>query len=224
MRSARSLLADNAMIKVLVGPDATEFFVPGLLLKESSTFFAAALRGPFLEAHEQAIILDDEDVGVFKTYLVWLYHKILTTKDMTDYSADIVEQQTHLVRVYAFADKRGVPLLGNCAITLAAVSFYDEGETDASTIIEAYRILRPESPLCVAIARCELLANSSNVTELYEGTIDAMPRAFICQIVRDAAEHIAVQETDWPSDHICDYHDPTENDEAACRARVEDCK
>lgn len=102
------MLAEPA-IKILVGPDAAEFHVPSQMLKKTSTFFTAALESPFREAHEKVINLDDEDVEVFKTYLVWLYYHRFNLQDLMGAAKDVPAQEMFLVRVYIFADKRVIP-------------------------------------------------------------------------------------------------------------------
>jgi len=210
-------------INTLVGPDALEFFVHGLLLKASSTFFAAPLKGPFREAREKTITLDDEDVEVFKTYLVWLYRQRLTMNDIRDHSTIAAESQKHIVRVYAFADKRGIPLLGDCSITLLAVSLISSEEVEPDTVCEAYRLLSSDSALCRALVRCELKVCSETLQEMDEEVMDKYPKAYLCHLIREAADHMAYGGLLWPSDNICYYHAHAEDDIAECRARLEDC-
>lgn len=215
------MLAEPA-IKILVGPDAAEFHVPSQMLKETSTFFTAALKGPFREAREKVITLDDEDVEVFKTYLVWLYYRHFNFQDLDGVADDVAAQEMFLVHVYVFADKRGIPLLGNHAITLLAVLLEQNGPADLSTISEAYKSLPPNSDLCVALARCEIMTSGSELEGLNEETMETLPKAFICQVVRDTIDNVHFQDLTWPSENICDFHNHEKNPQTEFCARLED--
>ncbi|THY66746.1 hypothetical protein D6C95_10507 [Aureobasidium pullulans] len=103
--------------EIVVGtPDNSEtFYLHKKLLCDSSSYFKAALNNGFAETTSQKITLDDEDPAVFRTFASWLYHPIIV---LPPEGTDI--QEEHLLKLYLFADKRGVVNLANDTITMLA--------------------------------------------------------------------------------------------------------
>ncbi|THY03989.1 hypothetical protein D6D01_10156 [Aureobasidium pullulans] len=81
--------------EIVVGtPDNSEtFYLHKKLLCDSSSYFKAALNNGFAETTSQKITLDDEDPDI---------------------------QEEHLLKLYLFADKRGIVNLANDTITMLA--------------------------------------------------------------------------------------------------------
>ncbi|THX96306.1 hypothetical protein D6D03_08818 [Aureobasidium pullulans] len=103
--------------EIVVGtPDNSEtFYLHKKLLCDSSSYFKAALNNGFAETTSQKITLDDEDPAVFRTFASWLYHPIIVLpSDGTDI------QEECFLKLYLFADKRGIVNLANDTITMLA--------------------------------------------------------------------------------------------------------
>lgn len=95
-------------------PDNIEtFYLHKKLLCDSSSYFKAALNNGFAETTSQKITLDDEDSAVFRIFASWLYHPIIVLP-----SED--QEEEHLLKLYLFADKRGIVNLANDTITMLA--------------------------------------------------------------------------------------------------------
>ncbi|THW73878.1 hypothetical protein D6D17_10632, partial [Aureobasidium pullulans] len=103
--------------EIIVGtPDNSEtFYLHKKLLCDSSSYFKAALNNGFAETTSQKITLDDEDSAVFRTFASWLYHPIIV---LPSEGTDI--QEEYLLKLYLFADKRGIVNLANDTITMLA--------------------------------------------------------------------------------------------------------
>ncbi|KAL8637974.1 MAG: hypothetical protein Q9226_009046 [Calogaya cf. arnoldii] len=59
------------VVTVLVGPTETPFCIHWGLLTSKSSFFNAALTGPWQESTEGKVELADEDPELFSIYVLW---------------------------------------------------------------------------------------------------------------------------------------------------------
>lgn len=100
----------DSIISIKVGPENTTFGIHRGLLCHHSSYFDRALNGGFKEAVEGEVILADEDPTIFTRFNEWLYTgaillgKIETERDIP---------YPVLVKLYIFAEKRGVVRLQN---------------------------------------------------------------------------------------------------------------
>ncbi|THZ60307.1 hypothetical protein D6C85_09808 [Aureobasidium pullulans] len=101
--------------QIIVGPSGNTqtFNIHKKLLCESSAYSKAALNNGFAETTSQKITLDDEDPAVFHIFASWLYHPIIVLP-FED------QEEEHLLKLYLFADKRGIVNLANDTITMLA--------------------------------------------------------------------------------------------------------
>ncbi|THY70307.1 hypothetical protein D6C93_10538, partial [Aureobasidium pullulans] len=101
--------------QIIVGPPGSTqtFNIHKKLLCDSSAYFKAALNNGFAETTSQKIALDDEDPNIFHIFASWLYHPIIVLP-----SED--QEEEHLLKLYLFADKRGIVNLANDTITMLA--------------------------------------------------------------------------------------------------------
>ncbi|KJX96133.1 hypothetical protein TI39_contig804g00009 [Zymoseptoria brevis] len=96
----------NEIVNIVVGGEGATKTFPlhkGILCHYSG-YFDKALNGTFMEARNKEIILSEEEVDVFEDFVVWLYSRA-TPDGKKSY-----EKLSHL---WAFADRRDVPLLMN---------------------------------------------------------------------------------------------------------------
>ncbi|KAJ8112979.1 hypothetical protein OPT61_g4786 [Boeremia exigua] len=61
------------VVKVVIGPDHTEYYVHSGLLKQHSEYFKRALNGNWKESDENTIRLVDVECKTFDIFLEWLY-------------------------------------------------------------------------------------------------------------------------------------------------------
>ena len=66
---------DVPTVTIFVGKDKRPFHVHRSLLRETSSFFKAALEGDFRESSEQKMDLPEEDEGSFDVFVQWLYDR-----------------------------------------------------------------------------------------------------------------------------------------------------
>ncbi|CAE7210001.1 hypothetical protein PTT_18846 [Pyrenophora teres f. teres 0-1] len=86
--------------KLLVGPKSTPFLIHTSLLTAQSSYFRVALTGPFAEATENTITLDDVSVDHFQLVTSWLYNGVLTAPFKDGKPAYYT-----LLHVYVLADR-----------------------------------------------------------------------------------------------------------------------
>lgn len=208
-------MVSNPCTKVLVGTGdrTTEFNIPGALLTDCSTYFTGALNGGFREADENKIVLDDEDPEVFRTFVAWMYKQRLSNKPLRTASKE--DFQSHLVRVYAFADKRGIPCLCDAVITALANHLHDS-YLDSSIISLTYELGLEKS-------RLFRLFVDDEVGRHWEGhyAYEEYPKEFVAAVLTRSRAHMNKQEIHTrpvhPTHYVCDYH---EHDKGAfCRNR-----
>ncbi|THX13826.1 hypothetical protein D6D13_03412 [Aureobasidium pullulans] len=103
--------------QIIVGPpgNTQTFNIHKKLLCDASSYFKAALNNGFAETTSQKITLDDEDPAVFRTFASWLYHPSIVLP-----IEHLNVQEKHLLKLYLFADKRGIVNLANDTITILA--------------------------------------------------------------------------------------------------------
>ncbi|KAI4725320.1 hypothetical protein E4T49_06916 [Aureobasidium sp. EXF-10728] len=137
--SFRDSISDRpATIKVGRGPHAGVFTVQKALLCGSSTYFEAALNGPFIEGQSQTINLDDEDPTIFRTYVAWLYQGQLNSQDIERALEDPQDFGQHIAELIVFADKRVVRELKNDAISMLLSYLYKNGLAALDVISRIY--------------------------------------------------------------------------------------
>lgn len=95
----------------MVGPKATPFTLHTSLLTSQSSYFRAALTGPFLESSSNTITLDDIDVTHFQLLVSWLYTSVLPAPFKDGRPAYYT-----LLHVYALADRLGLEAARNTVI------------------------------------------------------------------------------------------------------------
>jgi hypothetical protein len=98
---------------LLIGPKGTPFLLHTTLLTSQSPYFRAALTGPFSEATENTIRLDDVDVSHFQLLVSWLY-----TGSIPPPYKDGKPAYYTLLHVYALADRLCFEGLRNAVIDL----------------------------------------------------------------------------------------------------------
>ena len=102
--------------------DAKEVWhLPERLLKSKSTFFTAALEGGFAEGLSKNITLPEENPGIFKYFVGWLY----TGSD----PIAKLQDQDFVVPLWFLGDLLGCPLMQDdamCALLAWDSAFIDE--------------------------------------------------------------------------------------------------
>lgn len=125
-----------ATIEVGAGTKKQTFHVHRDLISFYSGYFKAALKGGFAEAASGVIKLETEEPAVFEGFVKWLYtHKPRTDKIT---HADNMQYYMQIVKLWIFADRRGVPLLMNEMIDLFHQSVVEIWITPGNTIREVY--------------------------------------------------------------------------------------
>lgn len=96
---------------ILIGAKSTPFHVHTTLLTSQSSYFRAALTGPFLETSSNTIQLDDVDVAHFQLLVSWLYTSIIPAPFKDGKPAYYT-----LLHVYALADRLGLEGARNAVV------------------------------------------------------------------------------------------------------------
>lgn len=207
----------HVTIRVGQSPLREDFVIPKALLCETSSYFKKALNGSFSEVKDKLIVLDEEDDNIFRTYITWLYQQHLDAERLRE-AFDPVDYESHLMQLCIFADKRGIPLLHNDAITLLALSTLVVGPVRAFKITEIYDTIPRGRALHRFLVDDMVHGGGDQLSNwaACEDIFDELPDEYCIDILR--AQHHPDRATKRPHEHLCDYH---EHEDAADRAQCE---
>lgn len=92
---------------VVIGKAKREFWIHPELLSDSSTYFAAMLKGNWVEAREGKAVLEDVDPDIFDTYQQFLYFRKVESDFAKMASESCNREYNRLIRCYALGDRLG---------------------------------------------------------------------------------------------------------------------
>jgi hypothetical protein len=107
-----SNLVKKVMVEVEIYGAGESFFIRKDLLCNKSTYFNTALKGEFMEAKTNKFLLV-ERLDLFQIFHYWLEHGDLDFMDSGDWNMPAEDVLIAFVEIYGFADRRGVPSLGD---------------------------------------------------------------------------------------------------------------
>ncbi|KAI9731797.1 MAG: hypothetical protein M1834_004586 [Cirrosporium novae-zelandiae] len=181
----------DTTVKIKVGLEQFCFEVHKGLLSHYSSYFRAALSGPFKEGNEGVIILETEEVEVFRVFFKWLYKDVTTDCETTPSALDTDIEFLQLLKLYVFSDKRGIPRLGNAVlITMrekfqASESSIQEYFVKSPKLVEwSYKYVRKGLPLHAFLV--DTFAFKIDDVKLFQP--DKYPQDFICAVLKKIFE------------------------------------
>ena len=107
------------MADIIVGPEKTRFHVHRDLAAHQSPFFAAALRGNFVEGRTGEVLLPDIEPKIFEHVILWMYQSKLDQAPQTFFK-DSKPTYFTLLDIYAVADQLCIEGLRNAVVDLMA--------------------------------------------------------------------------------------------------------
>ncbi|KAJ8111028.1 hypothetical protein OPT61_g6273 [Boeremia exigua] len=107
----------DGMVTVEIGPDRKKYCLHKALVTHHSEYFRKALHGPWVEAQEGVVKLDDVGANEFNVFVYWLYNQPLPTADdyliwccvFNDDDADFSKHMQLWVLAYALGDRLLAP-------------------------------------------------------------------------------------------------------------------
>lgn len=87
------------MVEVKIGKTGASTSIHKDRLCAASAFFDKAFNGPFKEANEKEMIIEDVEIAVFDSFVEWLYDVPITTAE------GYKEPLDHLAQVYILGDR-----------------------------------------------------------------------------------------------------------------------
>ncbi|MCJ1486615.1 hypothetical protein MMC06_006793, partial [Schaereria dolodes] len=204
----------KSFITAVVGEDRTEFRIHRGLLCEYSHYFRAALGGSFAEATTGIVELIDEDLETFGIFYTWLYSGLIVVEVDGEEEAVSTYQ---LVRLYAFADRRGIAKLRNdCINNLLAyltrrkiqyIIACSEELYDTTSSVSHLRMLVADSLACINLDR---FLKSENWKS-------SLPKDLLVDVLIARGTNRGLNEGSrqpWKI-YVCQYHEHSE-DERLC--------
>jgi hypothetical protein len=100
-------LYDGPRATILVGPQRQEFSLPKNLLEHHSRYFAKTFAGPWTEGTDHTLILDEDDVDLFRMLIQWIYTGRVSLTSGVQKSEKMVPGSliTHYIQFLVLADK-----------------------------------------------------------------------------------------------------------------------
>lgn len=233
MKLTSNSAKNHEFATVLIGPEEVKSMVHKELLTSHSNFFRAALNGCFKEAEDRIVRLRDEDAGVFRFFVHWLYHKRFPNKhDAGDLyqmwageSTNGADTMENLVFLYVFCEKYDAPELKIKTITCLYEHLDDPAMgcplPDVETVKFVFDSLHESSPLCnlLADAHCHW-ANDDIWSDFDEGI---WPPAFIGKVLRQYTAYAQGGRDRFSFLEPCDYHEhKTREEQSACQKQQEE--
>lgn len=130
------------MVELKVGPgDHAPIMVHEALLRHYSGYFEAALGGSFAESKSRIIELKDEDLDTVQHFVLWQYTKRF------QHCEDLTRNFDAICRLWAFGDKRQIPLLCNVMINTFRNEIVKHWTNPGSTVKYTYDNTPPNSKL-----------------------------------------------------------------------------
>jgi hypothetical protein len=155
------------MVEVEIYGAQESFSIDKSMLCSKSTYFETALKGGFLEAKTNKFLLV-ERLDLFQVFYYWLEQgnlDFMNSKDWIESAEDIL---VAFVEIYSFADRRGVPVLGDQILQKLDKRIRPGGmpaRLDVNIINLAWEQLPESSGLCRYLLAIEHDANRCNLPE-----------------------------------------------------------
>jgi len=176
------------------------------LLSYYSDYFRAALNGRFSEAQEGVISLPTEDAEIFGYFKNWVYTHKLTTGEESDLKA--LAEQT-IRRIYVFADRRQIPLLGNECLNLVHSKIADTWTLSHGDVPYLYEHLLPGNGLRRFMIDSYAVTMNQAENGFLDGdewTLDSLRELTKALVTRPKFEG----QDDYAKRDVCQYHVHTE--------------
>ncbi|CAN9369243.1 unnamed protein product [Alternaria alternata] len=184
------------VVAIKVGPAETVFRIHKDALCRESEYFRAAYNGRWKEA-EEGLTLDDVEVGVFKTFVHWLYKQQLPQHGDVIYDADVdpegpdynVEYDMMLLKAYVFANRFLIADYERIVHNLFIDHIFDCECAMYKQIIFAYENLPKDSLILEPMVETQCLYWSTTLDNEVEtqSRLD-LPKEFFIQVMVRFAE------------------------------------
>lgn len=102
------------IIQVGTGADMETHDIPKGILCGCSQYFRCCLNGPFKEALDGSLVLDDEDPALFGAFKIWLFTRDIS-RALGHIRPESPKGRRILIDLWIFGDKRVIALLQDAA-------------------------------------------------------------------------------------------------------------
>ncbi|KAF2127077.1 hypothetical protein P153DRAFT_432919 [Dothidotthia symphoricarpi CBS 119687] len=215
----------DEIVTIEIGPEHTKHLIHKALLIEHSEYFKKALNGPWKEAQNGAISLEDVDSGTFDIFVDWLYSQKLpaTNRDwafgVDESDNTIVAHARQLARIkaYTFGD-RFLCLEFAKAVRNSLVDHLVTQSPYYDVVIHAFTNLPPENPILRLLVdcHCHVFEEYMDLDESEQlQKRDQLPHAFLIRVMLKYSRILAgaYEELDR-----CDYHEHgSEEEKQECK-------
>ncbi|THW45718.1 hypothetical protein D6D21_04286 [Aureobasidium pullulans] len=179
-------VVEDDIVRVYVTARDKPIEVSKALLCRDSTYFKAALTGGFKEAVTNEIHLG-ERYDLFQIFRKWLEDGNLDFLTLEAWPRTADQVDTALVEIYCFADRRGVPAMGDEILEKFDKFIRPEGlpvRVDFSTIKLAWVELPETSGLCRYLLAIERDADRCNLPSRAAAEFEWLPGHFTLALLK----------------------------------------
>ncbi|KAJ4361300.1 hypothetical protein N0V95_002002 [Ascochyta clinopodiicola] len=208
----------DGVVAIEVGPERVKYYVHKALLEEHSEYFKKALSGPWKEAEEKNVCLDDVECNTFEVFVDWLYARKLPAEHTDWVEEEYDSERSHqwhtavqiaMMKAYAFADRMLSTDLRRAVYHKLVDNFVDDLDVPYyGTIIFAFQNLPPTSPVLEVLvdAHCRNFDETLDTKENGELELRTqLPNAFLVGVMLRYAK--SKSEKEETTLERCDYHE-----------------
>lgn len=205
------------------GPDRKKYLLHKAFLTHYSEYFRNALKGPWKEAEEGVIPLEDIDLGVLNIFTNWLYTQEppvgrdwCVVADIQDDMRSTAMTSLLMCKAVAFGDRFMAPKFYRDVNNRLAKRFHKQ-PPHYSTIIYAFENMPADRPLLKLLVDSHCRWWNLSMDEGAEQELQTqLPHEFLLRVMRtfgkDAKKTLK----------ICDYHEhETGEEKARCMEQTE---
>ncbi|KAH9881253.1 hypothetical protein J1614_001749 [Plenodomus biglobosus] len=215
---------DPTLAVVEVGAEKKKYYIHRQFLMAHSEFFAKALSGPWREAQEGVVKLDDVDCEPFELFIDWLYTGVFEWAEPdcehTKYCTCPGDYQVNVLKAMVLGDRIRTVSFRN-ATQIALVDYYiNAGVTYRyPAIIYAYAALPSDHGVRKVLVdtHCEYFSEVNNGLEGELGRRQQLPYDFLIDVAVRYSEMLGNGIGRGKRFTYCDYHDHApEQDRERC--------
>ncbi|KAH0372280.1 hypothetical protein KCU65_g1379, partial [Aureobasidium melanogenum] len=187
-------LVRKDMIEVEIKGTGESFTINKDVLCRQSTYFKTALNGQWLEAKTNKFLLE-ERIDLFRIFYYWLEKINLDFLPPNLWLKSAEDVSRAFVKIYSFADRRGVPVLGDQILQKFDKHIRPEGvpvRLDIDIINLAWKQCPETSGLCRYLVAIERDANRCNLPKRSGSEYECLPGDFIAGLLK-----LTEDDTEW---------------------------
>ncbi|KAF1849865.1 uncharacterized protein K460DRAFT_411672 [Cucurbitaria berberidis CBS 394.84] len=213
------------VVVIEVGPERKKYYLHKALLVHHSDYFRKALEGPWTEAQEGVIKLEDIEPAVVNWFVHWLYTGTLPGyrdfKEENRIFDSPIEGHMAKLKSYAFAERFLVPefrkaVNENLVDDISKEGYYIEVHQMLELVQEAFTTIPLDRPILQLLVdvHCSLWTQCCEDDTI---SVNKLPRAFLVRAMRTLHEELRWERESADEKKVyCYYEHASDEEQKAC--------